>query len=303
MLGSVGVLAEVIWTHPANQGRRVRALAKSAAWQVYKRTVARPFDIPAFGLKFRCHPDSHDAGGMIYFNGQPDPHEMDFMRRYVRPGDRVIDAGANVGVYSLFLASLVGPTGVILAFEPDPKAASRLRENVSINDLPNIEVRQAALSNICGTEEFTQGADTGNTLYSLKTYDRPSQTVETTTFDTEIGDDTYQLCKMDIEGAELDALTGAAASLSKANPPVWIIELSEKILARSGHSVADVEKFLGAFGYRLWRYQPDIRELLPFVSQPRKQGHVGDGIAIADVALEMVQDRLITSSPPSSPKS
>jgi FkbM family methyltransferase len=296
MFGAVGVMTGVIWSHPANRGRRVRALAKSAAWQLYKRTIARPFDIGAFGFRFRCYPDSHDAGRMIYFNGLPDPQEMEFVRRYVRPGDRVIDAGANVGVYSLFFASLVGTDGSVLAFEPDPKAVGRLRENVAINGASNIIVREAAVSSSSGTAAFTQGADTGNALYSVRTYDRPPQFVEVTTLDQEISG-SYALGKMDIEGAEFDALEAAGKSLGAANPPVWLIEMSEKMLARSGHSVADVKKLLGQFGYRLWRYRPDSGKLIPFLSQDRMPGHVGDGIAIADTALEMVKDRLIAPPP------
>jgi FkbM family methyltransferase len=227
-LRSAGVLTDIIWNHPANRGRRVRALAKSAAWQLYKRTIRKPIDVPALGYRFRCYADSHDASRMIYFNGCPDPSEMEFIRRYLRPGDRVIDAGANVGVYSLLFASLIGRGGFVLAFEPDPQSADRLRENLAINSITNIRVRQAALSIKPGMEPFTQGADTGNTLYSLKTYDRPPQMVEVTTFDREIHSDSYALCKMDIEGAELDALKGAATSLRRLSPPVWVMELSEK---------------------------------------------------------------------------
>jgi FkbM family methyltransferase len=289
-LRSAGVLADIIWNHPANRGRRVRALAKSAAWQLYKRTIRKPIDVPALGYRFRCYADSHDASRMIYFNGCPDPSEMEFIRRYLRPGDRVIDAGANVGVYSLLFASLIGRGGFVLAFEPDPQSADRLRENLAINSITNIRVRQAALSIKPGMEPFTQGADTGNTLYSLKTYDRPPQMVEVTTFDREIHSDSYALCKMDIEGAELDALKGAATSLRRLSPPVWVMELSEKNLARSSHSVADVEAFLATHGYHLWRY--DSGELVPFVSMDRKPGRVGDGIAIAENAGEMVRARL-----------
>jgi hypothetical protein len=114
--------------------------------------------------------------------------------------------------------------------------------------------------------------------------------VEVTTFDREIHSDSYALCKMDIEGAELDALKGAATSLRRLSPPVWVMELSEKNLARSSHSVADVEAFRATHGYHLWRY--DSGELVPFVSMDRKPGRVGDGIAIAENAGEMVRARL-----------
>lgn len=290
------LLVDVIWTHPANRGRRIRAMGLAAAWQLYKRTIGRPIDIEAFGGKFRCFPDSQDAGRMIYFDANPDPQEMAFLKCYLRRGDRVIDAGANVGVYTLFLASLVGPEGHVLAFEPDPKAADRLRENIRLNALENVTVRQSAVSNFVGSADFTQGADGGNALYSVRTYDRPPQQVEVTTLDVEIDGDSYQFCKMDIEGAEWDALKGTAESLGRANPPVWLIELSEKLQAKVGATVSHIEAWLNERGYALWRYDPGAGELVPFVSLPRKLGHVGDAIAIAEAHVGAVRQRLESAS-------
>ena len=60
---------------------------------------------------------------MIYFNRLPDPAEMLFLKRYRCPGDGPIDAGANVGVYTLLMAGLVGSSGRVLAFEPADKAS------------------------------------------------------------------------------------------------------------------------------------------------------------------------------------
>jgi len=288
---SVGDVVKVIWQHPANQRSRIGALAKAVGWQVYKRTIRKPFTISAFGGKFRLHPDSHDAGRMIYFNTEIDPQEMAFLRRYLRPGDNVIDAGANVGIYTVFCAALIGD-GRILAFEPDPTNGDRLRENITLNRLNNVTVRQSAISDYIGTADFTQGADSGNALYSLKTYDRPPQTVEITTLDKEIGADTYQLCKMDVEGAEWAAFKGTAESLARNNPPVWLVELSERITARAGGSVQGIEEWLKERGYSLWRYAPKDNELIPFVSGPRRLGYAGDGIAIADAKLDWVKTRL-----------
>jgi len=288
MLGTAGVLTVLIWTHPANRGHQLRALAKFVGWQLYKRAINRPIDIEAFGLKFRCYPDSLDASSMIYFNTLPDPHEMEFMRRYLRPRDRVVDAGANVGVYTLNLASLVGPSGFVLSFEPDQKNAARLRENIEINGLRNIQVREAALSNYRGFAQFSQGADVGNTFYELRTYGRPPKTVAVTTLEQEMGTQRYALCKMDIEGAELEALDGAGAALS--NIPVFIIELSDKILARSQRTIADAHNWFARHRYSLWRFAGE--SLVPFTDSPRKPGHVGDAIAIADNAMDFVKGRI-----------
>ena len=91
-----------IWTHPANRGRRLRAVGRSLGWQCTKRLTGHSRDIRVFGdLRLRCYPDSCGAGIMIYTNGWYDYDDMHFVHRYLRPGDAVIDVGANIGVYTL----------------------------------------------------------------------------------------------------------------------------------------------------------------------------------------------------------
>ena len=294
MTSTIATIAELIWYHPANRGRRVRALGFSTAWQVYKRTVARPFDLKVFGgLKFRCYPDSHEASRLIYFSGLPDPTEMTFLKRYLRSGDRAIDAGANVGLYSLYLASLVGPAGHVLAFEPDRVSAARLKENVAINRLDNVTVRVAAVSDFAGHADFTTGVDTANCFSDLKEFGDKHQQVEVVTLDSEVRGD-FAACKMDVEGAEPAALRGAERLLAEANPPVWLLELTDRTLKRSGSSVEALRNWLQERGYELWTYVPDSNRLEPWVERPRKQGYVGDAIAIAATRLEDVRSRLET---------
>lgn len=288
-------LAKLIWEHPANRGRKVRALAGSVAWQCYKRTVARPFDLEVFGdLKFRCYPDSLEASRLIYFSGLPDPTEMIFLKRYLRPGDRAIDAGANVGLYTLYLASLVGSDGHVLAFEPDQVNAARLSENVAINRLDNVTVRVTAVSDFAGTADFTTGVDTANCFSDLREFGEERQLVEVVTLDSEVRE-RCAVCKMDVEGAEPAALRGAERLLAEANPPVWLLELTDRTLKRSGSSVEEVKSWLKERGYELWTYLPNSNLLEPWVERPRKPGHVGDAIAIASSELEKVRSRLETS--------
>lgn len=121
MLTTVRDLTELMWNHPANAHHRLRAFAKAGAWQVYKRVIGRPFTMRVYeDLRIRCYADSHQPGRLIYFGGLPDFEEMTFMQRYLRPGDGFIDAGANVGLYTLLAAKLVGPTGAVHAFEASP---------------------------------------------------------------------------------------------------------------------------------------------------------------------------------------
>lgn len=289
---TIATIVELVWNHPANRGRRLRALASSTGWQLFKRTVGRPIDIRAFGLKFRCQPDSGDAGRMIYFNRLPDPAEMLFLQRYLRPGDGAIDAGANVGIYTLLLASLVGTIGRVLAFEPADKAFAYLTVNVEMNDLKQVTLRKAAIADFCGAADFNQGEDAANALSSLRESPLGRHPVAVVTLDSEICDGSYAVCKMDVEGAEFAALKGAERSLRGANPPVLLLELTNRTLVRSGSSVGEVRSWLKERGYELWTYAPDENLLKPWVERPRKPGQVGDAIAIASMRFNEVRSRL-----------
>ena len=71
--------------------------------------------------KIRCYPNSSSASKIIYFSAFPDFYEMGFMKDYLRPGDNFIDGGANIGLYTILAASLVGNNGKVVAFEPSPE--------------------------------------------------------------------------------------------------------------------------------------------------------------------------------------
>jgi FkbM family methyltransferase len=94
------------------------------------------------GLKLRIKPS---AGESFTF------YENLIRRDYftngiiVKPGFTVVDVGANIGAFSILAASIVGPSGRVVAFEPMPDTFERLKENVALNDLDNVECRHAAI--------------------------------------------------------------------------------------------------------------------------------------------------------------
>ena len=72
--------------------------------------------------------------------------EMDFLRHWLRPGMTVIDVGANLGVYSLPLARLVGGTGQVFAYEPGSEPRSLLELSRKLNMTDNLHISPFALS-------------------------------------------------------------------------------------------------------------------------------------------------------------
>lgn len=80
-----------------------------------------------------------------YLMGQYDKKELEFLINSYEPGSHFIDAGANIGFYSLFFSRRI-PDSIVLAFEPDPYNLKRFNENIALNDFHNINVAPYALS-------------------------------------------------------------------------------------------------------------------------------------------------------------
>jgi FkbM family methyltransferase len=115
----------------------------SAAVTVYNVTFEKLIEggLLTFALDFDLN-DKHQkiifdtyAGGSCY-----EPDITALILRAVKPGDFVIDVGANIGVFTIMLAHLVGPEGKVLASEPSPENLVYLHRNIELNKLTNVEV-------------------------------------------------------------------------------------------------------------------------------------------------------------------
>lgn len=90
-----------------------------------------------------------------YFLGTHEPDLQEALPHVIKPGMTVYNLGANIGFFTLALARLVGPAGRVVAFEPNPSAYARLRENLALNDLQaRVELRALAAGDSDGEVEF-----------------------------------------------------------------------------------------------------------------------------------------------------
>src|SRR3989440_12689912 len=86
------------------------------------------------------------------YKAYADHAERQLLRQILVPGAVAVDAGANIGIYSEFLARCVGPTGVVYSFEPAPENFERLR--AAARGFPNMRILQAALGERSGKSEL-----------------------------------------------------------------------------------------------------------------------------------------------------
>jgi FkbM family methyltransferase len=141
----------------------------------------------------------------------------------LKPGDTFVDAGANIGFYTVVGSGLVGPRGRVIAVEMIPQTAERLREHVRLNDLENVVVVQAALSTEDGRTAIARYSPGKLGQASIVGGGGPEAVaVETTTLAALLaGTDRVALVKMDLEGGEFDALKGAGGALAVIDAIVY----------------------------------------------------------------------------------
>lgn len=128
-----------------------------------------------------------------------------------KPGDTVFDVGSHIGVFTLKASRLIGYTGVVWAFEPEPENFMLLRRNIALNNASNIKAFKKAVSSRKGTLRlYTHPTNTGGSSVQFAT-GKASTSVSSITLDYIIQKHNIQrvnLLKLDVEGHELEVLRG-----------------------------------------------------------------------------------------------
>ncbi|GAF80138.1 unnamed protein product [marine sediment metagenome] len=173
---------------------------------------------------------------------------MTFMLSYLKRGDNFIDAGANVGMYTLLASSIVGKDGGVDAVEPCQKTLERLHENLQLNKIKQVRVHDAAVGEVDGIVRFLSDRDVTNRIYVDIDGNEPTIEVRCVRLDTVIQNRAYSMGKMDLEGGEFLALKGCVNNLRIANPPVWLLEVTDKI-SDYGFTQDELADWLELHGY------------------------------------------------------
>jgi FkbM family methyltransferase len=202
----------------------------------------------------------------IYFLGLYEPVESYLFTQLVKPGMCVVDAGANVGQYTLLASTAVGPRGHVHSFEPVPATFANLEHNVLANQLANVSLFRAALWQV--RTEVSLGIsqkDAGNNAgaYTITLPDSGAVVkASAISLDEHAAEHRIQridVIKMDIEGAELFALRGMTELLRQHKPTI-LLEINRPLALRAGYLPEQTWEFLSQFGYRGWMVGPSALE-------------------------------------------
>lgn len=195
--------------------------------------------------------DFNEYWGTI--RNQPDREEMAFIRKTLRGGGRVIDVGANIGVFSLATLTQI-PDARVIAFEPSPFNFSRLKDNIERNGFNACLCQKAISSNTAQpVMKFAETKDSPSTMHFAEATSDSSIEVCVTYLDAyceEHNISEIDLLKIDVEGYECDVLLGAEQLLRRGAAKTVYIEVCPGNLKRAGSSVQILWDTWVQFGYQ-----------------------------------------------------
>ncbi|MFY9824598.1 MAG: FkbM family methyltransferase [Thermoanaerobaculia bacterium] len=189
--------------------------------------------------------------------------EQRFFREQVTPGMVVFDVGANLGFYTSLFADLVGPAGRVHAFEPDPLSFGILRRRTARR--ANVAANQAAAGDHSGTVTlYCNRSNRADNRVHASLGNETAETAEVllTTLDDycdAAGVDRIDAVKMDIQGAEIEALRGFRRTLARIQPRWLLIEFSPEHLRAAGSGPEDFWSILDELGFEPWAFGDDSK--------------------------------------------
>ena len=204
-----------------------------------------------------------------------DEPELEILDQLVRPGDTVLDIGANYGLYAYHLSKCVGPRGRVIAFEPLPFTSATFKIVARILRFRNVELVERGCGERNEEISFTVPVQQSGAIMAGLVHikgrnnDRPGKelpgnalwagTKDVTCQVVRIDDYLHDLegvafIKCDIEGADLYAMRGAQQTLTK-HRPIVLMEINPWFLEGFGLKVEDIVSFFEGLGFGMYRLQ------------------------------------------------
>jgi FkbM family methyltransferase len=175
--------------------------------------------------------------------------DMLVLQQILKPGDVVVDVGANAGFITLAAAQRIGPSGRIIAMEPQPKIYGFLKDHIRLNNHCNVQALNVAVGDRNGTVSFVCDRDDDRSRVDASgRISIPMLTLDEALRQEHIA--SVDFLKIDVEGYELFVLQGAPDTLRKTR--YIYIETDLETYARSGYTIEDVLAFLRDASFELF---------------------------------------------------
>lgn len=199
----------------------------------------------------------------LSINGVYGELDTKIIREEIHEGDIVIDVGANIGYYTLIFAQLVGSSGKVFAFEPEPKNFEILKKNIEINNYQNIVAEQKIVSDKSGIVKLfiAEHGIVGHRINQQKSSQKFIE-VESIILDNYIKklnlDNKINFIKIDVEGSEPKVLEGAKEIMQKSNQLKIFTEFNREAVEEYGIEPKEMIDLFYRNGFKI--YLPNYKE-------------------------------------------
>ncbi len=201
-------------------------------------------------------------GRSLDLYGEYSEGEVELFKQILRPGDVAVDAGANIGAHTVFLAKAVGERGAVLAFEPQRIVFQTLCANIALNSITNTYCYSIALSSAPSSIRvpplnYSQMNNFGGLALGGYLEGEPVEVRALDSFALE----KCRLIKIDVEGMELQVLQGAVNTVEKFKPALYVEnDRREKAAA--------LIRYLDSIGYAMYWHRPTYYNPNNFLGNP-----------------------------------
>ena len=184
----------------------------------------------------------------LFWYGYYEKELGDLLNKIVKPGDVFLDLGANIGYFSLLVATNF-PSVKVISFEPVQELFQNMNDNISLNSIKNISTVHAAVGETSEEKELFVAAPDNlgmSSFYQPGNYSGKTERVKVVTIDDWFktsGLSKMDVIKLDIEGSELAALKGMKEILQKQKP-ILIVEVNPETLSMFNLKPFDIYDYL-----------------------------------------------------------
>lgn len=222
------------------------------------------FTITNHGFGIFLDPKDQVISRYIAIKKEWEQNETNFLKTIIHEGMIVVDIGANIGYFSLLLSNLIGSTGKVFSFEPNPRSFNFLKKNTEQNKIKNIKIFQNAVGNKDRmTKLFLSKINFGDnrispTLIEDTDAEREIIDVKMVTLDNILQNETIDFLKVDSQGAEMKILEGAKKTLEKNKKIKMFLEFWPIGLKSQGCEPLNFLSKIHSLGFKIYDLEVDI---------------------------------------------
>jgi len=222
------------------------------------------------------------SGRCAFYMGDNNDRKINWLcKKLVRPGDIALDIGANLGIVTFMLASLVGETGHVHAFEPNPQMQGFLEEAIKYNNTKNISLHPCALGTKDTTLDLKIPSGHSGLASLMRNYEQKNPTkikVQVRSLASilpEIVSKKIRFVKIDVEGFELQVLQGGYEVFQSNPPDIFLVELITNSSSVHQHPTIEI---LQKLGYDFFSLPKSLMSVRPKVFNSEKSEYKGSDL-------------------------